>query len=58
MAILQSPTSYIDVPEYLWYGEDLVKLREALEKDPRYKEQYKSALFGSLSNRSRRREWL
>lgn len=58
MSILQSPTSYIDVPEYLWYGEDLVKLTEALEKDPRYKNRYQASLFGSLSNRSRRREWL
>lgn len=27
-----APSSYIDVPEYLWYGEDLVKLDEKLQE--------------------------
>lgn len=58
VSILQTPTSYTDVPEYLWYGEDFVKLVEHLENDPRYKDRYSSSLFGNFSKRDRRREWL
>ena len=58
MDILHGPQSFVNVPEYLWYGEDLVKLAERLEEDPRYKGRFKSELFGSMSSKNQRREWL
>ena len=30
VALLKAPNSYVDVPEYLLYGEDLAKLGKAL----------------------------
>ena len=30
--MLLAPSSYVDVPEYLWYGEELARLSEKLEE--------------------------
>lgn len=32
MSMLLAPSSYVDVPEYLWYGEELARLSEKLEE--------------------------
>jgi hypothetical protein len=32
MSMLLAPSSYVDVPEYLWYGEELARLNEKLEE--------------------------
>lgn len=57
VALLNGPRSYVDVPEYLLYGEDLVKLGDKLFNDPRYAENSKSSLITPQRNISSR-DWL
>lgn len=54
--ILSGPTKFVDVPEYLLYGEDLSKLTEKLSADPRYYET-NSSIMSPQRNVSTR-EWL
>ena len=56
--ILMAPNSYVDVPEYIWHGDELSKLTEILEEDPRFSEWQKSSAFGKLGNVYRDRNWL
>lgn len=54
---LLAPDSFIDVPEHLWYGEELVKLNDKLDKDSRM-EPSKFSLFSSYTSKTEKREWL
>lgn len=57
LKLLTSATSFIDVPEYLLNGEDLVKLQNALDNDARLNKT-NASLFSPLKNMAERREWL
>lgn len=57
-ALLKAPNSFVDVPEYLLYGEDLAKLGEKLSQDERYSSYANgSALINPAKNISGR-DWL
>lgn len=56
VALLHAPNTYVDVPEYLLYGEDLVKLGDRLFNDPRYYET-KASIMEPRKNISAR-DWL
>lgn len=58
ISLLLAPSSYIDVPEYLWYGEELAKLDEKLQEDPRFINLTQSSLMGSFSTKVQGRDWL
>lgn len=55
-AILQGPNSFVDVPEYLLYGDDLANLTKKLFNDPRYAEN-NSSVMAPQRNVSAR-DWL
>ncbi|CAF0788709.1 unnamed protein product [Brachionus calyciflorus] len=54
---LLAPNSFVDVPEYLWYGEELSKLHNKLAEDPRM-ETKNAGLFAGLGSQYQQREWL
>jgi len=58
LSLLLAPSSYVDVPEYLWYGEELAKLNERLEEDPRYFTLTKASLFTPVGSKTAHKEWL
>lgn len=55
-ALLKAPSSYVDVPEYLLYGEELSKLGDKLAQDERYHLE-KPSFFSPQKNISAR-NWL
>lgn len=55
--LLTSAGSYVDVPEFLINGEDLVKLEDKLDQDQRLNNS-KASLFSPFKNLAERREWL
>lgn len=58
-SILKAPNSYVDVPEYLLHGEDLVKLGDKLGQDERYSDMAEqSSVFGSMKKNVSQRNWL
>lgn len=54
--ILQAPNKYIDVPEYLLYGDDLAKLTDKLTEDKRFS-RYKSTSPFDIEQRVTHRDW-
>lgn len=54
---LLAPNSFVEVPEYLWYGEELNKLNHKLAEDPRLASPSKG-LFTGLGHLYQQREWL
>lgn len=59
VALLRAPNSYVDVPEYLLYGEDLAKLGDKLSMDERYTASKSPAgLFSAPQRNISARDWL
>lgn len=58
MKLLEAPVGYLSVPEYLKYGENLLKLEEKLEEDQRCNGLEKASPFSPIPPRFIRREWL
>lgn len=58
VGVLKSPKSYVDVPEYLLYGEPLAKLVHKLGNDPRYTNVEKSSPFSMSNTGISARNWL
>jgi NADH dehydrogenase (ubiquinone) 1 alpha subcomplex subunit 10 len=59
--MVRAPNGYIDVPEYLLYGEELVSLKHKLDNDERYDESIPGenlGLFSSLGSGTGERNWL
>jgi len=59
MDILQAPSKYIDVPEYLLYGDDLQKLLDNVVNDERLSPYRSTSPFGlDYEDRATHRNWL
>ncbi|RNA11491.1 NADH dehydrogenase [ubiquinone] 1 alpha subcomplex subunit mitochondrial [Brachionus plicatilis] len=54
---LLAPNSFVEVPEYLWYGEELTKLQQKLAEDPRF-DTGSRGFFAGLGQPIQNREWL
>lgn len=60
-SLVTAPSGFIDVPEYLKYGEDYVTLQQKLNEDTRYNEQHLDTsftLFGPMGKGTGERNWL
>lgn len=58
VALLKAPNSYVDVPEYLLYGEDLAKLGKKLGENEKYASVESASVFGPAMKNISARDWL
>lgn len=58
VALLKAPNSYVDVPEYLLYGEDLAKLGKMLGENEKYASVENASVFGPAQKNISTRDWL
>lgn len=58
VALLKAPNTYVDVPEYLLYGEDLAKLGKILGETEKYAAVDNASVFGPPQKNISTRDWL
>lgn len=58
LALLKAPNSYVDIPEYLQYGEDLAKLNTKLSENEKFHFNDNASVFTPGKKNISGRDWL